>query len=77
MSRAVTPRRLEQAREKVECGYVEWRQACLEVRRAYDAWTSAPEDARDVGHAAFSAALEREEASASAYRTLLLRYGGG
>lgn len=55
--------------------YVEWREESTEVWNAYGSWTSAPpEDARRA-HAAYRAALDREEAAAKVYAGLIRRVG--
>ena len=47
--------------------YVAWREECTEVWRTCAWWASAPaEDARRA-HAAYGAALDREEAAAKGY----------
>ena len=55
--------------------YVEWREECAQVWKAYGWWTNAPR--ADVGraHAAYRAALDREEAAATAYAGLIKRVG--
>ena len=53
----------------------EWREECTAVWNAYDWWASAPaEDARRA-HAAYRAALDREEAAAKVYARLMKRVG--
>jgi hypothetical protein len=55
--------------------YVEWREESTEVWDAYGSWASAPpEDARRA-HAAYCAALDREEAAAKVYAGLMRRVG--
>jgi hypothetical protein len=55
--------------------YVVWREESTEVWNAYGSWASAPlEDARRA-HAAYRAALEREEAAANVYAGLMRRVG--
>jgi hypothetical protein len=41
--------------------YVCWREACEDVRIAYRRWASCTSGERDLGFAAYRAALEREE----------------
>jgi hypothetical protein len=55
--------------------YVEWREESMEVWNAYGWWGSAPSE--DVGraHAAYRAALDREEAAANVYAGLMKRVG--
>jgi|SRR6516165_2688566 hypothetical protein len=57
--------------DELVTAYVDWREECLAVRRAYASWTGA-----DSGHAAgayvaYNAALDREEAAAIAYADLI------
>jgi hypothetical protein len=55
--------------------YVGWREECAAVWNAYDWWASAPaEDARRA-HAAYRAALDREEAAANVYARPMGRVG--
>jgi hypothetical protein len=55
--------------------YAEWREECMEVWNAYGSWASAaPEDVRRA-HAAYRAALDREEAAAKVYAGLMKRVG--
>ena len=55
--------------------YVEWREESATVWAAYSVWTSVDaEDARGA-HAAYRAALDREEAAAQVYASLIERVG--
>lgn len=55
--------------------YVEWREECTAVGNAYDWWAIASaEDARRA-HAAYRAALDREEAAADRYARLMKLVG--
>jgi hypothetical protein len=56
--------------------YAEWRTACLGVWMAYREWTNAPKADGALAHAAYAAALDREDAAASAYSRLVLRTFG-
>jgi hypothetical protein len=47
--------------------YVRWREECVLVHRAYDAWTGAPAHERRLAHAAYTAALDREGEAAAGY----------
>ena len=51
--------------------YAEWRTACMAVRAAYQDWTNAPKADGALAHAAYAAALDREDAAASAYSRLV------
>jgi len=48
--------------------YVEWRQECLAVDDAYEAWASAPAHETELPHAVYIAALDREQCAAGLYR---------
>lgn len=52
--------------------YAEWRTACMAVWTAYRDWTKAPKADGALAHAAYAAALDREDAAASAYSRLVL-----
>jgi hypothetical protein len=56
-------------------GYVEWREECMEVWNAYGWWASAPPEDVRRAHAAYRAALDREEAAAKVYAGLMKRLG--
>ena len=47
--------------------YGEWRMSCTLVWEAYRYWLHAPKTDEDVAHAAYTAALDREDAAARAY----------
>ena len=55
--------------------YVEWREECMEVWNAYGWWASAPPEDVRRAHAAYRAALDREEAAANVYAGLMKRVG--
>jgi hypothetical protein len=55
--------------------YVEWREECTEVWNAYGWWGSAPSEDVRRAHAAYRAALDREEAAATVYARLMKRVG--
>ena len=55
--------------------YVEWREECMEVWNAYCSWASAPPEDVRRAHAAYRAALDREEAAAKVYAGLMKRVG--
>ena len=56
--------------------YAEWRTACTAVWTAYRCWTHAPRADRALAHAAYAAALDREDAAASTYSRLVQREVG-
>ena len=55
--------------------YIEWREESAEVWAAYGSWASAPAEDAACAHAAYQAALDREEAAANAYAELVERVG--
>ena len=55
--------------------YVEWREESTEVWNAYGWWASAPPEDVRRAHAAYRAALDREEAAANVYAGLMRRVG--
>jgi hypothetical protein len=48
--------------------YVEWREECETVERAYGRWTGCERAERHFAYAAYRAALDREEKAASVYQ---------
>ena len=56
--------------------YAEWRMSCTAVWAAYRYWANAPRDDADVAHAAYTAALDREDAAAHAYSRLVTPLAG-
>ena len=55
--------------------YICWREACADVRAAYDDWRHAERTDRDGSFFAYSAALDREECAAREFRELAQRLG--
>ena len=51
--------------------FVQWRQECAAVWDAYGRWASAPDADHGCAHAAYGAALDREEAAANTYAALI------
>jgi hypothetical protein len=47
--------------------YVRWRDACNEVRIAYERWGTAERSDRSLAFAAYRGALDREECAARAH----------
>ena len=47
--------------------YAEWRMSCTSVWDAYQQWSNAPKADEELAHAAYRAALDREDAAAQAY----------
>ena len=47
--------------------YCDWREECAEVAAAYDRFSRAEPGDRALAHAAYVAALDREEAAARTY----------
>jgi hypothetical protein len=56
--------------------YAEWRMSCTSVWAAYRQWSSAPKTDAELAYAAYTAALDREDASASVYSRLMKRGTG-
>jgi hypothetical protein len=50
--------------------YAEWRSACAVVWTAYREWTNAPKADAALAHAAYGAALDREDAAAGTFLRL-------
>ena len=48
-------------------GYVFWREECQAVWLAYERWSEADRGDHGLAHAAYVAALDREERAARAY----------
>jgi hypothetical protein len=48
-------------------GWVCWREACEDVRSAYERWNGAPLPQRALAFGSYRAALEREEQAALVY----------
>ena len=65
----------EQLVDDAIIAYVEWREECMEVWNAYAWWASAPPEDVRRAHAAYHAALDREEAAAEVYAVLMKRVG--
>jgi hypothetical protein len=65
----------KQVVEDAAIAYVEWREECTEVWNAYGSWASAPPEDVQCAHAAYRAALDREEAAAKVYAGLMNRVG--
>jgi hypothetical protein len=51
--------------------YVGWREECAAVEKTYRDWLGARREDRTAAFAAYSAALDREEYAAGAYRLLV------
>ncbi len=50
-----------------------WRREAAAVQRAYDRWTSAQPETRDLAYAGYVGALDQEEHAANGYRMELAR----
>src|SRR5690242_16471634 len=59
-----------------EVSYASWREAADGVAVAYRGWAAAPHGERWLAHAAYVAALEREEHAARGYRLLVEQVRG-
>jgi hypothetical protein len=62
--------------EKRALGYIEWRLACIRVWVAYQEWTRTMRADAVLANAMYEAALDREDAAATAYARLMKRAGG-
>jgi hypothetical protein len=47
--------------------YVEWREACIALRKAYETWSSVRVAERASAFAEYRAALDREELASAVY----------
>jgi len=56
--------------------YAEWRMSCASVRAAYRQWSHAPRTDAHLAYAAYTAALDREDAAARVYSRLSKRPTG-
>lgn len=55
--------------------YVQWREECDDLRRAYRRWTASSWPDRDLAFLAYRAALDREEKAASVHEIVSQRLG--
>jgi hypothetical protein len=53
-----------------EC-YLDWKETCFEVARAYSRWQRAPRSIRASAFAAYEAALDVEQSASDAYAELI------
>jgi hypothetical protein len=53
--------------------YLKWRQQCAAVWDAYGRWANATPEDKLSAYAAYQATLDREEAAANVYQTLVDR----
>ena len=56
--------------------YAEWRMSCTWVWAAYRQWLNAPRTDADIAYAAYTAALDREDAAARVYSRVSKRATG-
>jgi hypothetical protein len=56
--------------------YAEWRMSCASVWDAYRQWSNAPKADAHLAFAAYTAALDREDAAAHVYSRLSKRASG-
>jgi hypothetical protein len=73
MSTGVThpPFRQQQLVDEAVLAYVAWREESATVWAAYGHWSSAAADDASRAHAAYRAALDREETAARVYASLI------
>ena len=53
--------------------YAEWRMSCTSVWAAYWQWSNAPKPDASLAYAAYTAALDREDAAARVYSRVTKR----
>jgi hypothetical protein len=51
--------------------YVDWREECITLRKAYERWSSVRLAERELAFAAYRAALDREDRASSIYADLV------
>jgi hypothetical protein len=62
-----SPKPVDAAADEFLESYVSWREACEDVRSAYESWRSCKPPQRVLGFKAYRAALDREEHAAHAH----------
>ncbi len=72
-----TAAREAQLADAQESSYAMWREASDAVAEAYRSWSAAPRGERWLTHAAYLAALEREEHAARDYQELVEQIRAG
>jgi hypothetical protein len=72
-SPTMPPLHHRQAVDDVLEAYLEWREESTAVWDAYRRWTSATAEHKVPAHAAYQAALDREEAAANVYAMIVDR----
>ena len=63
MSTQIPPQLIDELMEM----YVEWREACMALRTAYERWSNVRLAEREFAFAAYRAALDREEQASARY----------
>ena len=53
--------------------YVSWREECAALDTAYENWSRAGREDRNLAYSAYTAALDREEQAAAIYQSLAER----
>lgn len=71
-----SPAREAELASAQKVSYATWREASAGVAEAYRSWAAAPGGERWLAHAAYLAALEREEHAARVYQELVERIRG-
>ena len=51
--------------------YVDWREECIALRKAYERWSSVRLAERELAFAAYRAALDREDRASAVYAELV------
>jgi hypothetical protein len=74
-----TPEEVAQVKSKVRPAlidgmmdlYVDWREECVALRKAYERWSSVRLVERELAFAAYRAALDREDRASAVYADLV------
>lgn len=74
-SNPTSPALHQQAVDDAVLAYVQWREECMAVWSSYDRWASATAEDKETSHAAYYAALDREEAAANFYAKVIESVG--
>lgn len=75
LSRAAKRARRDRLVDTFVESYVEWREECNDLRRAYRLWATSGWSDRDLAFGAYRAALDREEKAASVHELVSQRLG--
>jgi hypothetical protein len=70
-----TRRSVDRLADRATDAYVNWREECVAVQDAYEAWTHAGAERPPFAFEAYRRALDREERAANAYAELVTYVG--